>query len=580
MKAARNVTVWLFAALFAALVAVPSPTAARAASKAAVKYILRSDAADRTAVDVRLTFNMKAGQKAVLKPSDATTEPPFSGSPPALELTGQADPGYEVKPLEGPANGWEIISRGDGAVAVEYRARFAPGDPWYYGERGGVAGSAVPSRAITDRQLKVFSASDVLLAPQDASGDYFDGGYSVEVDCAPGEAVLAPWSGEEGKYAVGTTGELLSNFVAWGKMDVVELRARGPRITAGFSGLSSKQQQSFAEGLSRLRDEVVKVLGARPDQEAVSALVVRVPDAGPGRSGSLALRDSFLLSTAESDIKGSAASAAARGWLGLWNGRSLAAKPGGGAEWLERGLPWYYAYRVAGKVGLLDANDAYGDFSRVYSEYLTDPLALTVSLQDAESDPTAADLLATKGACVLASLAVRLRSQTAGGARDVEWFLGRMADRFDGMKGKRYTQVDVSELLENGTGKSWDRFFSGRVSGGQVLQASEWSSTDIFGEGGVVGSAVPRRTKGSGRSWILLAAAVLVIFSIPFVFSGYIKRSIRLDVSMPRILPDWDEEPESAEEGERGETSPAVDTANPAGEAITEIGRPGEERSP
>ena len=576
MKAARSAPVSLFAALLAALAVLPSPTAAGAAPGTAVKYSLRSNAADRMAVDVRLTFNMKTGQKAVLAPSGVSPGRPVSGPPPALELTGPAEPGYEVQSLQGPGNGWEVTSGGNGRVVVEYRVSFTTGDPGALSTHGAAAGGALPPRAITNHDLKAFSASDVLLVPQDASGDYLDGGYSVAIDCAAGESVLAPWSGEAGRYTVGTTDELLTNFIAWGKMDVVELRNKGPRITAGFSGLSSKRLPSFREGLSGLRDEVVRVLGARPDEEAAAVLVVRSAESGPARPESLSFRDSFLLFTRGTEMQGGTAAAAARGWLGLWNGRSLAAKPSSGAEWLERGLPWFYGYRVAGKTGLLDANDAYGDFSRVYSEYLTDPLAVTTSLQDAESDPAAANLLATKGACVLASLAVRLRGQAPGGAKDLEWFLGRLADRFDGMKGRRYSQVDVSEVLEDGTGKSWDRFFSGRVTGRQVLKASEWSSTDVFGERGVVGGASPRRAEGSGRNWILLAVAVLVIFSIPFVFSGYIKRSIKLDVSVPRILPDWDEEPEGPGEKDRGDPAHPIDAGNPAGEAVTEIDRPGE----
>jgi len=35
---------------------------------------------------------------------------------------------------------------------------------------------------------------------------------------------------------------------------------------------------------------------------------------------------------------------------------------------------------------------------------------------------------------------------------------------------------------------------------------------------------------------------VLVVFSIPIIFSSYIRRAVKLDVSMPKLLPDWDED--------------------------------------
>ncbi|MBU4240548.1 MAG: hypothetical protein KKE43_03510, partial [Actinobacteria bacterium] len=43
-------------------------------------------------------------------------------------------------------------------------------------------------------------------------------------------------------------------------------------------------------------------------------------------------------------------------------------------------------------------------------------------------------------------------------------------------------------------------------------------------------------------SWIYLLVAAAVILMIPVIFSAYVKRSINLDVRMPKILPDDDEE--------------------------------------
>lgn len=578
MTANRHRYIFRLSVLLFCLAALLSPAIARAQSEGGVKFSLKSDSADSSAVDVKLTFNMKSGQKAVIKPSEQTERAQTTGSPPAIEIVPVANPPYTVETLQGPESGWLLTATGNASVEFDYKVRFAAAGTGGGAVAGEVPGGVAPPRALARADMKAFAAADALLAPQSTTGDWLGDGYSVSIKTAEGETALAPWSFAEGTYSVKSPEALLSNFIAWGKMSTLTLRSKDPKITAGFVGWSQARAAKYRDGLMKLYDEIASVLRDRPDQDYVTILIADPEDNGLAEPSSESSRDSFVLFASGTELEDDSAIAAARGWLGLWNGWSLVAKQGGGGEWLEEGLPWYYANRVAGRVGLADPNVAYTDFSGIYADYLTDPLAETTSLKDAESDPAALGLLQTKGACVMASLAVKLPLEVTGGSKNIEWFLGQLADKFNGMEGKRYSQVDVSEILENGTGKSWDRFFSGRVDGKQVLLASEWSTTDTFGSGGVVGSTEPPETEGSGRSWIYLAIAILVIFSIPFIFSSYIKRSIKLDVTMPKILPDWDEEFDEDEDGTAsGEDGTAagegvvIDTENTAGEAITEV---------
>lgn len=557
-----------------ALFCVPallSPALAQTQGSSGVKFSLKSDSADATAVDVKLSFNLKNGQKAVVKPSEQAEQPDVSGPPPALELVSSANPSYTIEALQGPESGWLLTATKDGLLEFDYRARFTSGSQAEPSDAGEAPGGVVPPRAVTTSDLKAFRAADVLLAPQNPSGGYVSDTFTVSVQAADGEKVLAPWAASQGSFTIKSPEELVSNFLAWGKMTIVNARGKGPSINVGFAGgdTSQKRTSEYRDGFLKIYDEYVRVLGTRPEQEAVTVLVTGAEDKGLKQPVSESLRDSLILFSSEDTLKGPASAPASRAWLGLWNSWSLKAKPQGGAEWLEEGLPWFYSFRVAGRVGLLDANTAYNYFSAVYADYLTDPLAARVTLAQAETTPDALRLMETKGAAVLAAMTVRLPTQTTGGSRDIEWFLGELAGKFKGLEGKQYTQVDVSEILEDGTGTSWDRFFTGHL-GSQVVLASEWSTTDVFGSGGVVGSVSPPETQGSGKNWIYLAIAILVIFSIPFIFSAYIKRSIRLEVKMPKILPDWDEDSDDSKPAvETEETS--IDTSNPAGEAVVEI---------
>ncbi|MHB8896559.1 MAG: hypothetical protein ACYC99_15460, partial [Candidatus Geothermincolia bacterium] len=527
--------------------------------------------------DVKLSFTMKTGQKAVVKPSEQTRQPTNAGAPPALELIPVSNPPYAVEVLQGPDNGWELTASADGAIDFQYKVRFTAAKGGSAPVAGEAPGGVAPPRAIASPDLKAFIASDVLMAPQNPSGDYVSGTYAVDIQTPSGENNVAPWPvADAGGYEVKSTQQLLSNFVAWGKITKVSLQAGGPAITAGFTSdykdVSGRDRSAYGSDLMKIFGEVKKVFGERPDQAQVTVLITGAGKYGLDHPASESLRDSFVLFHGGSELADDASAAAAKGWINLWNGWSLVAKPSGGASWLQAGLPWFYSFRVAGRLGLMNANAAYQDFSAVYADYLTDPLAVKTSLADAESQSGAQRLLETKGASLLAALTVKLAQKTTGGSKNIEWFLGQLATKFNSFEGKKYSLVDISEILESGTGTSWDRFFDEGVGTSKVLLTSEWSTTDVFGSGGVVGGSKQVATKGSGKNWIYLAIAILVIFSIPFIFSSYIKRSIKIDVTMPKFLPDLDSDEEEGKAEQEDEDAMSLPSGNSAGEAGAEVG--------
>ena len=538
----RTVCIALLTVVFACMLLC---SASAATSAATVNFTLSSDKASSASVDVKLTFNMKAGQKALLQPFAQKPQLGVTGAAPDITMLPSTDPAFAIEPVLGASNNWAVTAAADGVTSVTYKVTVSSTSGVTAVPPGAPGGTSSP-RAVASSDLKAFMASDVLLAPQNESGAYLTDAYGVKVATGSGETSLAPWkSSGAGSYSVDSTGALLSNFLAWGKIKTIAKRSAKPAITVGFTSEYDSAKDStrsgYSDSLMKLYDEIVRVMGPRPEQSYATVLVTGSSGRGARGPSSESLRDSFILFHGGSDLSGLAAAAAGRGWFELWNEWSLLPAQGGDAAWFQEGMPWFYGYRLAGKLGLSDANTAYSGFSGVYADYLTGPGATTTSLSKAQATGETT-LLATKGAALSADISVKLAAEGTGAAKDIEWLLGQMAKGFNGFKGQKYSLPDVSSILETGTNTSWDAFFHDTVSGTSVILASTFSTTDQFGTGSTVGGAKKLSGKGSGKSWIYLIVAILIIFSIPIIFSSYIRRSIRLDVSMPKILPDDDED--------------------------------------
>ena len=278
----------------------------------------------------------------------------------------------------------------------------------------------------------------------------------------------------------------------------------------------------------------------RDGLKALSVVLCGESRFGLKRPASGTLLDSVVLCDGGNTLEGNGAAAAADGFFELWDRWSLVPKPGGEAEWFQAGLPLFYPMRVAAQAGLMDSRQANEEFSRVYRAYLTDPESMEVSLVEAVKDPQGRALLARKGAAVCASLSQRLQEDSQGSAKDIDWLLSQMTKKYDAFAEKEYTLVDISELLEGATGISWDRYFEGRVRGTQAVLSSEFSATGLFGSSSGFGGGVVVG-KGSGKSWIYLLVAMFIILMIPVIFGAYVRRAVKLDLTMPKILPDDDD---------------------------------------
>lgn len=530
--------------LLAALLAALFPAFATAQDEE-IKFTLKDDPADPASVEVRLSFNMKAGQTAMLEPRGAPAWSTAGDAPPVIRMEHPGGEELSLAQVEGSERSWEVTAASDVRAEISYKV--APAEQAGTGGRtrtGAVEGPVTP-RAISNSDLKAFLASDVLLAPQNRSGGYVSQRYRVKIEAGNGREALVPWKAPDSAgYRVGSTDGLLSNYLVWGSIRRFNLRDSGPAIEAGFgpeyAGVDKKTLNAYGNRLLAIYDEMVRILGARPSQEKVAVLVTGAARNGLHVPASEPSRDSFLLFHGGGSLSGVASACAARGFFEMWNRFSLVPAPGGGAAWLQEGLPWFWCPRVVGRLALMDPALAYEQFSRVYASYLSDPDATTGVLA-AKDAPRG--LLATKGASVLAAMAEEMSLTGKGGAVDFEWLLGRMAVQFDHFKGKDYTLISVIETLEDGTDVSWDRFFRRYVDAPGLVLAPRFSDTEIFGTGGTVVDGSRRlEGKSSSKNWIYLGVAVLIVFSIPIVFSSYIRRSVKLDIRMPKILPDDDED--------------------------------------
>lgn len=316
-------------------------------------------------------------------------------------------------------------------------------------------------------------------------------------------------------------------------------KVEGTVMDTGFAGPWSDDpddvQKTYAEGLSSLFSEAAIILGERP---GLARLSVSVSDTGmvdsAGPVSSTMLDSVALFQKGIKKLEKDGAAAAATGLFELWNRWSMVPAADGGAFWFQAGLPGIYGDRLAVLAGFMEADEAYERFAKVYSSYLADPRSQSLSLVEAWEQGEA-EFVSRKSTILCAAIDRRLRELTDG-AKDIDWLVGQVASKFDHSKGRDYTLVDIEELLVNSTGKSWARFFSEGLHGTGIIEASDFSSTELFGSTGTAGRELTE--KGSGKGWILLAIAVAVILLIPLIFGPYVRRAVKLDITMPKILDD------------------------------------------
>lgn len=519
------------------------PSTVSAAADTRVKYRLKVSEGVDDAIDVMLRFKLDEGKSVELTPSASDSEIDVGQAAATYELLSSPVPQYMVEPLEQSSGGWTVTAVDGGEIELSYRVKLAA-----------ATGEEVPSDATTalstavdmvGKDLVLVAGSTAFLCPRDArSGSHVAGEYYVEVDTAEGEEVLVPFEKDVDSFSVNSTSELLDNYVCWGRLalseDKVGETVMGTGLAGAYRKLSEDDGKRYTEGLAGLMAAAVDVLGERPRLERLSLLVEGVEEAGLDGPASSTMLGSVALFQDREKLEGEASVIASRGLFDLWNEWSMVPTADGDAFWFQAGLPGIYGDRLAVAAGLTDSDSAYKRFSQVYADYLADSRSKSISLVEAH-DQGDEEFVARKSTVLCAAVDSRLQEQT-GGQKDIDWLVGQIAQKHDHFKGRDYTMVDIEELCENATGESWSRFFDEGIRGTSIIDASEFSSTKLFSASSALGRELTER--GSGKGWILLIVAVVVILLIPLVFSTYIRRSVKLDLTMPKILPDDEDDDE------------------------------------
>lgn len=520
----------------------PALPGARAAGSGEVKYSLSVLEGEDPGLRITVGFDLRKGERALLKPEVETGAGPDSGYAPQLEIEGAADPRYVVEPDASPGGGWLVNAAADGVVSVTYAVRFSSSNAVVRGS--GARGGELPPRAVSVEGLNVFKGSHALLLPRRPGGAPVSTSFTVKLPLAAKEKALVPWRAlDRDSFFVEGEKSLLENFIIWGELGTARSKAGDTVITTGYSSevtITEAERRANDRAIVNIYEYIAGRIGDRPGSGEVAVLVCGASRFGLSSSAYEAGISSVPLFIRDGKLSGTGAAAAAGGLFSLWNRYSPVPRDGGKAAWFQEGMQAFYPLRVAAATGLMDSDRAFEEFSRLYRSYLADPMARSVSLVEAEERPGASALLRNKGAAVVASVGRRLREESKGSVKDIDWLMGRLAAGSGRLEVKEFTLVDISEAVEGATGKSWDRFFAGRVEGRQAVLASEFSRSDLFGSTSFTGGVVTGG--GSGRNWIYLLIAMIAIFLIPVVFGPYVRRAVKLDLTMPKILPDDEED--------------------------------------
>jgi len=534
--ASISASICLFLSCLGVLIVTVPGVAAESVNR--VEFRLKPGDAGRGAIDVILRFNLESGSSAFVKPSKGDGRSAPSGCGVKYELSGEPPTGCTVEPLGEGEQGWKVTATAGGPVELLYTVIPPAGKSPLEASETPWGAESGPGVFLPD--LTVFKGSCALLCPRDAEKETFLGEeYSLAFDIPGKRSALVPFEKKGESYVVEEADRILGNLACWGSLSIEGGGSRGTDVTIGYAGKyaggSDDLKKKYSDGLLDLLDRAAAMLGERTGLDRLTVTVGEADLAAGGAPSFTAMADSIaIFQDGALELGKEGAPLAAGALFGLWNGWSMVPEPGGDAFWFQYGLAGIYPGRLAVLAGLMKQDTAYEEFSRTYTAYLADPRSRTLTLEEAWLAGDT-EFVSRKATVLCAALDGRLRELTEG-ERDIDWLAGRIAGKFDHFEGRDYTLIDIEEALVEATGKSWARFLDEGLRGTRLIEVSEFSSTKLFGSDTSIGRELD--VKGSGKGWILLVVAVAVILLIPLIFSSYVRRAVRLDVSMPKILDD------------------------------------------
>lgn len=532
------------------------------AAEEAVNFELKQSEEEVQVVEVTMSFRVERNMELAILSStnDFVTGYPDvyqGGNEPIYRIISNSNELISVNELTGGFSGWLISGISDGVAEIKYEIDFsnlvtnAP-----EGLSNGPESEA-PVFPIIKADLSVFSALQLLLCPRNyPKMDYCFEKANVRIDLGEGQKLFVPWELKDDKkeFEVKECGKLENNFICWGKIDEVTVRKENPQIIAGFStdyqSLTDAEKTAYAEDLGSLYTELSNVLGDRPGLDRLTIMLCGSERFSLNSPQWSTLENSAVLFHGGKKLDGEPAVSAAGSFFDLWNRYSFVPDTNGDAMWFMEGMSSLYPICVANDAALINESKADELLSEIYFEYVSSPENYETSIQEASDladEEESSGNVPDCGAILCGAIGKRLIKMSSG-EKDLSWLADQISKEY---KGKKYSLDGIVDILEDGAAGGWKRFVNDRVLDKHLFLASEIMSSGLF----KAGSARSSEGGSSTRNWIILGIAIVFILSLPFLFSSYVGRAVKLDVQMPKILPDdWDED-DSGEDGSSGDGS-------------------------
>lgn len=529
------------------------------AADEAVDFKLKQNEEQVQVIEVTMSFRVERNKEmALLSPTQDSvsgySEMLQNVNEPQYRIVSISNELIKIDDLPGGSGGWLVTGINNGVAEIKYEIEFP--DPVINASEGTSNGSGgdTPIFPIIKADLNVFPAFQLLLCPREyPKMNYYCDKSVIHVDLDENQTLFVPWDLKDGKseFEVKEIGELNDNFICWGKIDEVTVRKDNPQIIAGFStdyqSLADTEKDTYAENIGTLYTEQANVLGERPGLDRLTLMLCGARRFSLSSPQWCTLNSSAVIFHGGKKLDGEPAVCAAGSLFDLWNHFSFTPDANGDAMWFMEGMSRLYPICAANDAALLSENDADELLSGIYYDYISVPGNYELSIQAASAKAAGAGFtgaVSDSGAVLCGAVGKRLTEKSSG-EKDLSWFVGEVSKEY---RGEKYSLDGIVDILEKGAGGGWKRFVDDRVLEKHLFLASEIMNSNIF----KAGSAHTSGSGSSTRNWILLGIAVVVILSLPFLFSTYVGRAVKLDVRMPKILPDdWDEdESESGTDGD------------------------------
>lgn len=499
------------------------------------------------AVAVRVTFSADANETIILKPSGQRGIEEFfkSGLQVNFDIGAYSADSYALS-IES-ANVLKAVAYKKSRLNIRYTISFRD-------DANGVSLRSVLNRGfllITGQGYTIASGSSLFLIPRRSDGSSIFRKFRIRFsNLETNMDSFAPFSRKANHtYLCSEVGALEDNFMAWGKIRVRDVEEADGRFRVvnphgeGVVASSDKKIASLLEEIRLLSYEGRKVLAGNLKNGEVCVLFLPATKDPQGETERVFPgRHSLAIPFAFAEKNPEHISSLGSAIFNIFAENSFLKKTTADADWFYEGAVRLYGLVIAVRAGLIDAGAAEEVLSNIYARYVSNPLSGKTTLVNRMESDEDGSFFSDKSTIALASIASRLLSQT-GAKVDVDALIRSLGKRSPPSRNKSLSLVDIEESAENLTGKSWTRYLDRLVRRNSLIKFSEFSKLEIFAHRSDSFPGQRRLlSRGSGRGWLFLLISVLMILLIPLIFGFYVRRAVKLDISMPAILPEDDEE--------------------------------------